>query len=95
MSRINSQSYRETEARFGAPMRDILVVLLSRMNREDAAAVLGCNPNTLDRWLAANALSFGRAYVVRSIGSGAVAPAPVPAVVAAIVAKAQPEAVPA
>jgi len=62
-------------------MRDVLVALLNRMSREDAARVLGCNANTVERWLAANALSFERTYTVRSLSSGA--PASISATVCA------------
>ena len=92
MANVNSPEYKGVEARFGCPMRDVLVTLLSRMSREDAAAHLGCNPNTLDRWLAANALSYGRAYVVRSLASGVPVSPPSSTLTAAILAKLEPAA---
>ena len=74
--RVNSQAYREVEERFGAPMHDVLVVLLTRLPREDVARALGCNTNTVDRWLSANALSFERVPVVKSLQNGATATVP-------------------
>jgi hypothetical protein len=87
---VNSPQYHSIEKRFGRPMRDVLVTLLSHYQRERVAVMLGINPNTLDRYLSANSLRSEplRANVVKVIQTGAPA-TPAPASAAkAILAKA-------
>ena len=59
------------ERRFGGiELGQIILTLMEHYPLEEAAALIGCNANTLKRWIAERGWKFRRAHAIVSSSSG-------------------------